>query len=108
MHEQHVKSEGLEPSESQARLAASATLHCLLGCGVGEVVGVVIGVALALSNVATLSLAVTLGFVLGFALGLIPLMRAGLGWSHALHASLLAAQLFLCCIPRLGVQHKNS
>ncbi len=93
MHEQHVKSEGLEPSESQARLAASATIHCLLGCGFGEVVGVVIGVALALSNVATLSLAVTLGFVFGFALGLIPLMRAGLGWSHSVKQVLVAEGL---------------
>ena len=60
---------------SNYKLAASATLHCLLGCGLGEVLGMIIGVALQLPNFSTIILAVTLGFVLGFILGLKPLLK---------------------------------
>jgi len=60
---------------SNYKLAASATLHCLLGCGLGEVLGMIIGVALQLSNFYTIVLAVSLGFVLGFILGLKPLLK---------------------------------
>lgn len=79
--------------EGRVRLALSATAHCLLGCGIGEVVGVIIGIALALSNVATLVLAVSLGFVFGFALGLVPLVRAGFGYSRAMKQVLVAEGL---------------
>ena len=75
-----------EPSvarDSHVGLAASATVHCLLGCGLGEVAGVVIGVALGLSNLVTLALAVVLGFVFGFLLGIIPLLRAGFSRARA-------------------------
>ena len=60
---EHHPNDHSEPS--QARLATSATVHCLAGYGLGEVVGVVIGVALGLTSVATLVLAVILGFGLG-------------------------------------------
>ena len=78
---------------SRTKLAFSATAHCLLGCGLGEVAGMVIGVALALSIVATIVLALTLGFVFGFALGLIPLIRAGLGWTHSIKQVFVAEVL---------------
>ena len=80
-------------TKEKLKLAASATLHCLLGCGIGEVVGVVIGTALLLSNVATIVLAVTLGFVFGFGLGLIPLLRARFRFKDAIRQVLIAEGL---------------
>ena len=79
--------------QSQAKLATSATVHCLAGCGLGEVVGVVIGVALGLTTVATIVLAVILGFVFGFALGLIPLLRARFSLRWAVKQVLVAETL---------------
>ena len=43
-----------------ARLAVSATLHCLTGCAIGEVLGMVIGTARGWSDVQTIVLAVAL------------------------------------------------
>jgi len=79
--------------DSKTRLALSATVHCLVGCGLGEVAGMIIGVALALSNTATIVLALVLGFVFGFALGLIPLIRAGLGWTHSIKQVMVGESL---------------
>ncbi len=81
---------------SQAKLATSATVHCLAGCGLGEVVGVVIGVALGLTTVATIVLAVILGFVFGFALGLIPLLRARFSLRWAVKQVLVANPEHCC------------
>ena len=44
----------------------------------------VIGTALGFGNLATVALAVVLAFAFGYALTLVPLLRAGLGWSRAL------------------------
>ena len=83
-----------EPTtRDKAKLATSATVHCLLGCGIGEVVGVIVGTALALSNVRTIVLAVSLGFVFGFALGLIPLLRAHFQLKDAVRQVLIAEGL---------------
>ncbi len=90
-HHEHHTADDSEPS--QARLATSATVHCLLGCGLGEVVGVVIGVAIGLTSVETLVLAVTLGFVFGFALGLIPLLRARFSLRRAVKQVIVAEVL---------------
>ena len=82
----------------QAKLAASATLHCLLGCGLGEVVGIIIGKSLGLSSVQTIILAVSLGFVFGFGLGLIPLLRAGFQFRGAVRQVLIAEGLSIAVI----------
>ena len=66
------------------RVAALATLHCLVGCAIGEVLGMVIGTALGLGNPATIALAVILAFVFGYSLTMLPLLRAGLALSVAL------------------------
>jgi hypothetical protein len=65
-------------------MAASATLHCLVGCAIGEVLGLVIGAALGLDILWTITLAVTLAFLFGYTLSTLPLLRAGLGFFAAL------------------------
>lgn len=86
-HHHHVE----EPS--RAKLAFSATLHCLLGCGIGEVLGVIIGTSLRMSNVNTLILAVTLGFLVGLILGIRPLLKAKFDFKRALKTVLIAEGL---------------
>lgn len=61
--------------QSLNRIAASATLHCLVGCGIGEVLGMVIGTGLGWSDFATILLAVSLAFAFGYALSMRPLLR---------------------------------
>lgn len=78
---------------SQAILAFSATLHCLLGCGIGEVVGVIIGTALVMTNINTMILAVSLGFVFGFILGIRPLLKAGFNLKIAFKTVMIAEGL---------------
>lgn len=85
--------DGQAKEPSQAKLAFSATLHCLLGCGIGEVIGVVIGTALLMTTVNTLILAVGLGFVFGFMLGIIPLLKAGFDLKRAFNTVLIAEGL---------------
>lgn len=69
--------------ESDNRLAAKATLHCLMGCGLGEVGGVIIGVALGLNFFVSLAIGVSLGFVFGYLLGILPLVRSGFNLAEA-------------------------
>ena len=71
-------------SSSLNRLAALATLHCLIGCAIGEVLGMVIGTALGWSNAVTIALAVLLAFVFGYSLTMVPLLRAGIAVAVAL------------------------
>lgn len=66
------------------KMAASATLHCLIGCAIGEVSGLIIGVALGLDMVATMFLAITLAFVFGFGLSARPLVGVGMSVTAAL------------------------
>ena len=65
-------------------MAASATLHCLIGCAIGEILGLVIGTALGWSNLQTIVLAVILAFIFGYGLSTLPLKKAGLGFFAAL------------------------
>jgi Domain of unknown function (DUF4396) len=74
------------------RLALSATLHCLTGCSIGEVLGMVIASSLGWDNMAfdeadgvsSVTLATVLAYAFGYLLTLVPLLRAGLGFSEAL------------------------
>ena len=90
-HTDHHQHHTEEPS--RARLAFSATLHCLVGCGIGEVLGIVIGTSFGMSNVDTLILAVTLGFVVGLILGIRPLLKANFDFKRALKTVLIAEGL---------------
>jgi hypothetical protein len=60
---------------SSARLATSATLHCLLGCGLGEITGDALGTGLNLSNGLTIGLALAFGLIGGFAVARSPRLR---------------------------------
>ncbi len=78
---------------SNLRLAVTATLHCLLGCGLGEIAGFILGTALGLGMWESMALAMSMGFVFGFALGIIPLLRAGFGFSAAFRMILISEGL---------------
>ena len=78
---------------NNAKLAASATFHCLTGCGLGEVIGMVLATMIGLGNVQSITLAVILGFVFGFFLGLRPLLKANIPFSHAFKQVLVAEGL---------------
>ncbi|MEE2877242.1 MAG: DUF4396 domain-containing protein [Candidatus Neomarinimicrobiota bacterium] len=71
---------------NNAKLAASATFHCLLGCGVGEVVGMILATMIGLGSVQSIVLAVSLGFLFGFFFGMRPFLKAELPFSHAFQA----------------------
>jgi len=69
---------------SPARIATSATLHCLTGCAIGEIAGLMIGVSLGIGVWPTMLLATALAYVSGFTLGLWPLVRRGMDFLQAL------------------------
>lgn len=58
------------------RLAASATLHCLVGCAIGEMIGITIGTSLGWAPHQTVLLAAGLSYLSGYATSTIPLLRA--------------------------------
>ena len=65
-------------------MAASATLHCLVGCAIGEMIGVTIGTHSGFAPHQTVMLAATLSFVSGYTVSTIPLIRAGVPFRKAL------------------------
>ncbi len=87
MHTEHAS------QPSFARLAFSATLHCLTGCGIGEVLGLVIATALGWSDVPAILLAIVLAFVFGYGLTLRPLLAGGMGIAQAVRLALAADTL---------------
>ena len=60
------------------RVAAAATLHCLIGCSIGEMLGLTVATALGWGNTASIALAVVLAFLFGYAFTLFPLLRGGM------------------------------
>jgi len=66
------------------KMAASATLHCLIGCAIGELVGVTIGTHVGFSVTGTILLAGSLSFVSGYTFSTIPIVRAGVKFWSAL------------------------
>jgi hypothetical protein len=60
------------------RMAATATLHCLIGCAVGELIGVTIGTHAGIGRESTVLLATVLSFVSGYAFSVIPIVRTGM------------------------------
>jgi hypothetical protein len=87
---QHDSHDAHAQAASLNRVAASATVHCLLGCAIGEVAGMVIGTALGWGNGETIALAVLLAFASGYAMTMIPLLRSGLGTGQAARLALAA------------------
>ncbi len=66
------------------RMAASATLHCLIGCATGEIVGVTIGTHTGIGIGSTLVLASGLSFISGYAFSTFPIVRSGMKFWTAL------------------------
>ncbi len=76
-----------------ARLATSATLHCLAGCGLGEITGDALGTGLNLANAPTIALGLLFGLIGGFALGIRPWRRRGLPFGPAARMVLITEGL---------------
>ena len=72
------------------RMAASATLHCLVGCAIGELIGVTIGTHAGFQPRQTVTLAAVLSFVSGYTVSTLPLLRAKLPLRQALRLVLAA------------------
>lgn len=66
------------------RMAASATLHCLVGCAVGEMIGVTIGTHMGWQAHETVILAAILSFISGYGVSTWPLLRGGVPFLKAL------------------------
>lgn len=75
------------------RMAASATLHCLLGCSIGEILGLITGVTAGLQNWHTIIISVVLAFAFGYTLSVLPLLRHGMPASRAFKLVLAADTL---------------
>jgi len=86
----HLAHHAQAGSPALARVALSATIHCLTGCAIGEVAGMVIGTALGWGNLETIALAVVLAFISGYALTMLPLLRAGIAFRQVLRIALAA------------------
>lgn len=65
-------------------MAASATLHCLVGCAIGEMIGLTIGTHAGLQPHNTVLLASVMSFITGYAVSTWPLIRARLSFVGAL------------------------
>lgn len=78
-HDHHTTS-----NTSLKRMAASATLHCLIGCAIGEMIGVTIGTHIGFAPHQTVLLAAGLSFVSGYAVSTWPLLRAGMSFRQSI------------------------
>lgn len=72
-----------EAYESNVKLAAQTTLHCLMGCGVGDILGVIIGTLLHLPYTTRIIVGVIFGFIFGFLFSAIPLLKADVPFGSA-------------------------
>lgn len=76
------------------KMAAMATLHCLVGCMVGELVGVTIGTHAGFGTYGTIVFAFTLAFASGYLFSTVPLVRsAGMKFLPSLKLVLAADTL---------------
>lgn len=72
-----------ENHTSNKKLAAQATLHCLMGCGVGDILGVIIGTFFGLPYIIRIVVGVFFGFIFGFIFSVIPLLKAHMSFVSA-------------------------
>lgn len=78
MHRQADHSENQHHAHgSTKKMAASATLHCLIGCSIGELIGVTIGTTFSFVLRDTVILAAILSFVSGYSVSTLPIIKAG-------------------------------
>lgn len=84
MAETHQHHDSPHSHPATKKMAASATLHCLLGCAIGEMLGVTIGTHLDFAPHNTVILASILSFVSGYAVSTWPLIRASVPFKKAL------------------------
>ena len=59
-------------------MAASATLHSLIGCAICELIGVTIGTHTGIGRENTVILAAALSFISGYTVSTIPIIRSGM------------------------------
>ena len=71
-------------SNATLRMAASATLHCLIGCAIGELIGVTVGTHIGIGRENTVILAALLSFISGYTFSVIPIVRSGMKFWSAL------------------------
>jgi len=64
-----------ENHESNKKLAAQATLHCLMGCGVGDILGVIVGTFFGLPYGTRIVVGIIFGFIFGFIFSALPLLK---------------------------------
>ncbi len=69
---------------SVKKMAASATLHCLIGCAIGEMIGVTIGTHAGFAPHSTVLLAAILSFLSGYTVSTWPLIRSGMTFTRSL------------------------
>jgi hypothetical protein len=72
------------------KVAASATLHCLIGCAIGEVSGMVISTALGWSAIPSIVLSIGLAFVFGYSLSMRSVLKNGFTFKKALAVAFAA------------------
>ncbi len=75
------------------KMAAQATLHCLIGCAIGELAGLEIGRLAGFGMHEVVVLASILSFVSGYAMSTWPLIRAGVPFKKAFKTVLAADTL---------------
>lgn len=83
-HSKHAHHTRETKTSATKKMAAMATLHCLLGCAIGEMIGVTIGTHMGFAPHETVLLAAVLSFVSGYAVSTWPLVRSGMKFMSAL------------------------
>lgn len=72
-----------EDQISNKKLAAQATLHCLMGCGVGDILGVIISTFFGFPYGTRIVIGVIFGFIFGFIFSITPLMKSHMSFIPA-------------------------
>lgn len=92
-HNRQEHSDHVMHNMSSSKMAAGATLHCLVGCAIGEMIGVTIGTHIGFAPHMTVILAGSLSFVSGYSVSTWPLVRAKLSFILALRLVFIADTL---------------
>jgi len=79
--------------ESINKVAALATLHCLIGCAIGEVLGMILSTAWNWQPIPSVIFSIVLAFIFGYSLSIIPVLRHGIDIRKALRLVLAADTL---------------
>ncbi len=95
MNDSNNKKQGAHHHHNMAskKMAASATIHCLIGCMVGEMIGVTIGTHAGFAIHSTIILAIILSFTSGYLFSTWPLIRNKMPFRRALRLVFVADTL---------------